>query len=182
MTAELATMELSGRPVQMMAEDAGSPMGRYGVIGIDVAPQVLDGAEQTVVQILLDDDRPDFDRSLLDEPMVAELSRADGEVLAREPFDHDRFRQRLLAEREAGESLTRGVLVLNEGELPAPWIRLAFLPIALATTEGTTLSVRRTTVAALIEGVDGAYARGELTDQERQAIIVSIDQRHPDSH
>jgi hypothetical protein len=39
--------------------------------------------------------------------------------------------------------------------------------------------VRRTTVTELIQGVDDAYARGELTDQERQAIIVAIDQRHP---
>src|SRR4029077_16704873 len=103
----LAHIALSGRPVQTMAEDDRSPMGRRGVLGIDVAGRTLDGVDQTVVQILLDDDRPDFDRTLLDTPLVAELATAARAVIAREPFDHDRFRQTLLAEREAGESVTR---------------------------------------------------------------------------
>lgn len=178
---ELAHLDLTGRPAQVMAEDERSPMGRHGVLGIDLVGRALDGREHTVVQILLDDDRPGFDPTLLDGPMVAELRGADGAVLAQEPFDHDRFRQRLHAERRTGESLTRGILVLTDGELPPPWVRLAFLPIDLTATADSALTVRRTTVAELLEGVDRAYARGEITDQERQALVVTIDQRHPDA-
>jgi hypothetical protein len=178
---ELAELGLSGRPTQVIAEDEASPMGRHGILGVEVTGRVVDEAEHTVVQILLDDDRPTFDRTLLDGPVVAELRAADGELVAQEPFDHDRFRRRLLAEREGGESITRGVLVLTGGELPPPWVRLAFLPVPIAATAGATLTVRRTTVAELVAGVDDAYARGEVTDQERQAVIVAIDQRHPDA-
>lgn len=178
---ELARIELSGRPVQTMAEDPSSPIGRHGLLGIDVRGRSIDGVEQTVVQILLDDDRPDFDRALLEAPLVAELRRPDGQVLAQEPFDHDRFRQRLLAEREAGESVARGVLVLTDGALPPPWVRLAFLPVHLAATAGAVLTLRRTTVLDLLAALDDAYARGEITDQERLAITISIEQRHPDA-
>ena len=180
MNAALAQIELSGRPAQFLAEDERSPLGRHGVLGLDITGRVIDGQPQTVVQVLLDDDRPGFDPTLLDGPMVAELRDPGGAVLAQEPFDHDRFRQRLLDERRAGESLMRGILVLTDGELPPPWVRLAFLPIEIATTERSVLTVRRTTVTELLEGVDRAYARGEITDQERQALVVTIDQRHPD--
>src|SRR5690349_20469098 len=114
-----------------MAEDARSPMGRHGLLGVDVRGRSIDGQDQTVVQILLDDDRPGFDPTLLDAPMVAELTDPDGRTVATEPFDHDRFRQRLRAERDAGESVLRGVLVLTDGELPPPYVRLAFLPVAI---------------------------------------------------
>lgn len=178
---ELTRIELSGRPVQTMAEDASSPMGRQGLLGVDVRGRTIDGADQTVVQILLDDDWPDFDRTLLDSPLVAELRTADGRVLAQEPFDHDAFRQRLLAEREAGESVARGVLVLTDGALPPPWVRLAFLPVTIESTAGATLTLRRTTVLKLLAALDDAYGRGEITDQERLAITMTIEQRHPDA-
>jgi hypothetical protein len=156
-------------------------MGRFGLLGVDVRARRLDEQDHTVVQILLDDDRPDFDRSLLDAPVVAELSGPDGTIVAREPFDHDAFRRRLQDERTAGESVTRGILVLTDGELPPPWVRLAFLPVPLPATAGLVLRIARTTVTELVDGVDQAYARGEVTDQERQAVIVTITQRHPDA-
>ncbi len=176
----LATIDLSGRPTQVMIED-GSSSASSGVLGVDVTGRVLDGEAQTVVQILLDTDRADFDPALLDGPLVAELRDGVGTVVAREPFDHDRFRRQLHAERESGTSVTRGVLVLTDGELPPPWVRLAFLPVPIAATIATTLAVRRTTVAELVDGVDQAYARGDVTDNERQAVIVAITQRHPDA-
>lgn len=172
-------IDLTGRPVQTMAEDAGSPMGRHGVLGVQVSGRSIDGQDHTVVQILLDDDRPDFDRTLLDAPLVAELSGPDGRTLAREPFDHDEFRRRLRSEREAGESILRGVLVLTDGELPPPYVRLAFLPVPLGDTAGITLVVRRTTVTELLHALDDAYERGEVTDRERQAVTMTIEQRHP---
>ena len=178
---DLARLELTGRPAQALAEDERSPLGRHGVLGVDVTGREVDGRQHTVVQILLDDDRPGFDATLLDGPLVAELRGPDGTVLAQEPFDHDRFRRQLQAERRAGESLTRGILVLTDGELPPPWVRLAFLPVDIAATGGSVLTVRRTTVGELLEGVDRAYAQGEITDQERQALVVTIDQRHPDA-
>lgn len=180
MNATLAQIELSGRPAQFLAEDERPAMGRHGILGIDVAGRTLDGREHTVVQVLLDDDRPGFDPTLLDGPLVAELRDPDGAVLTQEPFDHDRFRRQLQAEREAGESQTRGILVLTDGELPPSWVRLAFLPIEIGATAGSVLTVRRTTVTELLEGVDRAYERGEITDRERQALVVAIDQRHPD--
>jgi putative membrane protein len=171
---ELARVELSGRPVQTMAEDDRSPMGRHGLLGLDVRGRAIDGVDQTVVQVLLDDDRSGFDPTLLDSPVVAEVRDGDGRVLAQEPFDHDRFRRRLLAERDAGESVARGVLVLTDGELPPPWVRLAFLPIAIEATAGAVLTIRRTTVAELLGALDDAYARGEITEpqyRERLAVL-----------
>ncbi len=76
--------------------------------------------------------------------------------------------------------MLRGVLVLTDGELPPPWVRLAFLPVALDTTAALTLVVRRTTVGNLIAGVERAYSAGELTDSERSTALTSIEQRHPD--
>ena len=112
--------------------------GPHGVMGVDVASRTIDGHHWTVVQLLLDDDHPLFDRTLLDAPIVAEV-RTHGHgpgnepvALALEPFDHDRFRQQLQREHAAGESTTRGVLVRTGGELPPPYVRLAFLPIELA--------------------------------------------------
>ncbi len=156
----------------------GSPGGRDGLVGVDVSSRDVDGVAHTVVQLLLDDDVAGFDRGLLDGPMIAEL--ADGDrVVAREAFDHDVFRRRLLAERQAGTSTTRGILVLTEGEPPPPWVRLAFLPVPIESTAGQTLRIVTTTVPELLAGVDEAYGRGEVTDEERRALIVSIEQRHP---
>ncbi len=174
---ELIRAELGGGPGRSMVAP-GSPGGRDGLVGIDVAPRDVDGVAHTVVQLLLDDDVPGFDRGLLDRPMVAELSVGD-RVVAREAFDHDVFRRRLLAERQAGTSTTRGILVLTEGEPPPPWVRLAFLPVPVESTADHTSRIITTTVPELLAGVDEAYARGEVTDEERRALIVSIEQRHP---
>ena len=150
-----------------------------GVVGIDVARRVVKGAAQVVVQLLLDDEVAGFDRSLLDAPIVVELADVGGRTVAREPFDHDVFRRRLRDELAAGQQITRGVLVLDRGELLPPWIRLAFVPAELADIVGHTLVVRRATRDDLVAGVDGAYAAGELTDDERTAMLTSIEQRHP---
>jgi len=173
---ELFRVELSGGPSQVSFGAGSVPRG---VLGVDVATRSIEGVEHSVVQLLLDDDQPGFDAALLDAPLVAELQDPTGDVLAREPFDHDRFRRRLRAEQEAGESVTRGVLVLTGGELPPRWIRLAFLPRALGATRGMTLVVRRSTVAALRAGVDDAHAHGRIGDAERHALLTSIEQRHP---
>lgn len=172
-------IELDGRPVRRLADDADAAAAATGVIGADVAARDVSGDPRTVVQLLLDDDRPGFDASLLDGPLVAELVGPDGEVAAREPFDHDRFRRKLAAEHAAGESTTRGVLARVGGELPPPWVRLAFLPVELGSTAGSTLVVRRTTVDELEAAVEQAFEHGAVTDAERLAMLVSIDQLHP---
>jgi hypothetical protein len=173
---ELLRVHMTGAPVRVDATSSATP----GVLGLDVARRDVDGMSYTVVQLLLDDDHPWFDRTLLDGAVVAELiSDADGGVLAREPFDHDEFRRRLQAERVAGESTTRGILVLHEGELPPPWIRLAFLPVDLAPTAGSTLVLRRTTPEELATGVEAAHLRGEITAAEREALLLTIDQHRP---
>jgi hypothetical protein len=175
---ELFRVELTGAPVRADSATAGWSAELPGVLGVDVAARVLDGTEWTVVQVLLDDDHPGFDHALLDGPLVAELIGADGDVIAREPFDHDRFRRQLRDERHAGESSARGVLVTTNGELPPPWIRLAFLPVEIGATAGASLLARRTSVAALRLAVDDAHGRGEITDAERRAVLLSIEQRH----
>lgn len=188
---ELCRMELSGRPGQVTFEGAAEHAG--GLLGVDVAAREIDGARFTVVQVLLDDDVVGFDPTLLDGPLVAELHRSGGsgpeggagpvggETLAREPFDHDRFRQRLLRERREGESILRGVLVLTEGELPPPWIRLAFLPVELSDAAGTVLVVRRTSVLELVDGADHALASGAIGEDEHRSMLITIEQRYPDS-
>jgi hypothetical protein len=182
---ELISTELAGGPVQVMTAALPAVTGPHGIVGIDVAARTIDGHHWTVVQLLLDDDHPLFDRTLLDGPVVAELrTHGHGEqshpvVLALEPFDHDVFRHQLLAERQAGEATTRGVLVLTGGALPPPYVRLAFLPVELAQTAGCELQVRRTTVAELVAGAEAAHQAGEIGDDERRALLVAIEQRHP---
>ncbi|WP_421118337.1 hypothetical protein ACE2AJ_13115 [Aquihabitans daechungensis] len=39
--------------------------------------------------------------------------------------------------------------------------------------------MRRTTVAELVAGVEAAYAKGEITDDDRRALLITIEQRHP---
>lgn len=175
----LARTGLSGGRARVAPGDNGSTYVGQGVLGLDVAPRQIERTDYTVVQVLFDDDEPDFDRTLLEEPMVAELRDEHGDLLVREPFDHEQFRQQLLQERQAGESVRRGVLVLTDGELPPAWIRLAFLPVSLDTTSGATLEVRRTSVTELRAGVEQAYAEGRIGDAERHALLTSIDQRHP---
>lgn len=173
-------MGLSGEPARWHAEHPApnEPAG-LGLLGVDVSPTEVEGRPQTVVQLLFDDDQVGFDRTLLDGPMVAELHRDDGGIAAREPFDHDRFRRVLHAEREAGESITRGVLVLSGGELPPPWVRMAFVPMDIADTAGATLVIRRTSTAEMLAGVERAHAEGAVSDEERRALLTSIDQLHP---
>ena len=106
------------------------------LVGIDVTRRAVDGVEHTVVQVLLDDDRPDFAPAFYDAPIVADVVHPDGSVVARELLDHDRFRRQLAAEREEGRSERRGVLLLDDGQVPEPWVRLAFLPVPLASDRG----------------------------------------------
>ena len=179
---ELCRVELSGRPGQVTFD--GSDEGAGGLLGVDVAAREIDGSRFTVVQVLFDDDLPGFDPELLDGPLVAELldvGATGDSTLAREPFDNDRFRQRLLRERRAGESTLRGVLVLTEGELPPRWIRLAFLPVELGAAAGTALVVRRTTVLELVDGADQAMIAGAIGEDEHRSMLISIEQRYPDS-
>lgn len=184
---ELISLPLTGGPTQVMVSDQPAVTGPHGVLGVDVASRTIDGHPWIVVQLLLDDDHPLFDRSLLDAPVVAEVRTHGHEgsgapvVLALEPFDHDAFRRQLHAEQAAGDSTTRGVLVRTGGQLPPPYVRLAFLPLELAATSGTDLVVRRTTVAELVAGVESAHARGDVTDDDRRALLTSIEQRHPNS-
>lgn len=176
---ELLRFPLTGRAVRVGTEGSGAPAEAVGVLGVDVAPTTIDDRPYVVVQVLFDDGRPTFDRGLLDEPLVAELVDSAGHVTLREPFDHDQFRRTLQRERHAGQETTRGVLILTHGELPPPWIRLAFLPLDLAQTEGSTLVVRRTTLDELLAGVDASYEAGEIGDDERRALVIAIEQRLP---
>jgi hypothetical protein len=178
---ELISADLGGGPTQVLTTEQPAITGPHGVVGIDVAARTIDDRHWTVVQLLLDDDHPLFDRTLLDQPVVAEVRgrHGDGAVLALEPFDHDAFRRQLDAEQAAGEHQTRGVLVRTGGQLPPPYVRLAFLPIELAETAGAQLVVRRTTVAELVAGVEAAHQRLEITDDERRALLLGIEQRHP---
>ena len=156
---ELLKVELSG--VAAQAETAtGSDPYDLGVLGVAVHPKQIDGLEQTVVQMMFDDDRSGFDPSLIDCPLVAEVWSSAGDLVARELFDHDAFRRRLYAEREAEGDQLHGVLVLSEGELPPPYLRSA-------RTE-------------LIDGIEAAFAEGSLTDRQRRHLIVAIEQRHPE--
>jgi hypothetical protein len=179
---EVARIPLTGHPVRVergaAPEVPGADLLGIDLFGVDVAGRDVDGSPHTVVQVLLDDDASGFDRTLLDGLLVAEVLDGDT-VRAREPFDHDAFRRRLHAEREAGERTTRGVLLLTGGELPPPWIRLAFLPVAIADTAGAVLVVRRTTPAELVAGVEEAHALGELTDDEHLSVLTVIDQHLP---
>lgn len=171
---------LSGSPVRVTFDDAGAEVPP-GVLGVDVAPRRVDGVDHTVVQILFDDDVEGFDPSLLDAPLVADITAGSGEpvVVARDLFDHDQFRRRLRAERDLGRSVLRGILVLDSGSLPPPWVRLAFLPVDLAGTAGGTLRVRRSTAAELRSGVEAAHAAGEIDDAGRATALATIEQRHP---
>ena len=175
---DLLRLELIGGPGRVETA-IGSPAWERGLLGVDVTSLAVEGEDHTVVQVLFDDDAPAFDRSLLDAPMVAELRTPDGDVVVRDLFDHDRFRHALRADQEGGGRNLRGVLVLTGGELPPPYVRLAFLPVGVSGTAGTTLAVVRTDVPDLVMAVDDALERGEVTDAQHQALLTSIEQRHP---
>lgn len=167
---------LDGGPVRRMP----APGTVAWLVGVDVAAKVIGGVDHIVVQLLLDDDAPGFDRDLLDTPLVAEIVGPDGQLLERELFDHDRFRRRLAAERSAGESVARGVLIHDpDGELPPRWARFAFLPLPLASTAGATLSISRTTVEDLVRGLRAAAAAGEIDDAALADALTSLEHRHP---
>ena len=175
---ELLKAELSGVAAQVETATGSGPYD-MGILGLAVHPKEIDGLEHSVVQMMFDDDRSDFDPSLLECPLVAEVRTPAGDLVARELFDHDGFRRRLHAEREAEGDELHGVLVLSEGELPPPYLRLAFLPMPLAATAGHTLSVVRSGRGELIDGVEAGFADGSLTDRQRRHLIVAIEQRHP---
>lgn len=175
---DLLRLELIGAPGRVETAP-GSPAWERGVLGVDVSATVVDGAPHTVAQVLFDDDAPGFERDLLDQPLVAELRTPSGDVVVRDLFDHDRFRRALLDEQHAGESNLRGVLVLTGGELPPHYVRLAFLPVPVDGTAGTTLAVVRTDVPELHTAVEDALERGEISEVEHQALLTSIEQRHP---
>ena len=175
---DLLRLELIGGPGRIETS-VGSPAWERGVLGVDVTGLAVEGEDHTVVQVLFDDDAPAFDRSLLDAPLVAELRTPAGDVVVRDLFDHDRFRRALQADQEAGGRELRGVLVLTGGELPPPYVRLAFLPVGVDGTAGTTLAVVRTDVADLVAAVDGALAVGEISEAEHRALHTTIEQRHP---
>lgn len=171
-------MRSMGRPAQMQTTP-GSPEFSAGVLGAALSPKEIDGQEHTVVQLLLDDDQPGFDTELLDCPLVAEIRTPAGDVVTRELFDHDRFRQQLHAERAAGGDELRGVLLLTQGELPPPYIRLAFLAVPVADTDGCDLTIVRAERAELVEAIDAALHDGSLSERHHRNLATTIEQRHP---
>lgn len=175
---DLLRLELIGGPGRVETA-VGSPAWERGVLGVDVSALAVEGEDHTVVQVLFDDDAPGFDRTLLDSPLVAELRTPSGDVVVRDLFDHDRFRHDLRADQEAGGRVLRGVLVLTGGELPPPHVRLAFLPVGVSGTAGTTLAVVRTDVPDLVMAVDDALEREEIDEDQHRALLTAIDQRHP---
>ncbi len=150
-----------------------------GVLGVALSPKVIDGSEHTVVQLLLDDDRPAFDDSLLDCPLVAEIRTPAGDIVTRELFDHDEFRRRLHAERADGGHELRGVLLLTGGQLPPAYLRLAFLSIPVGDTDGCALAVVRSGRDDLMDAIDAGRLDGSLADSEFRSLSTMIDQRHP---
>ena len=56
---------------------------------------------------------------------------------------------------------------------------VAFLPVAVGGTAGTTLAVVRTDLPDLVMAVDDALEREEIDDDEHRALLTSIEQRHP---
>ena len=167
-----------GRPTQMQTAP-GSPAYEAGILGAALSPKMIEDTEHTVVQVMLDDDRPRFDRSLLDCPLVAEMHTPDGDLLTRDLFDHERFRRQLREERDAGGNELRGVLLLTGGELPPPYLRLAFLNVAVAGTDGCDLVVVLSARDELVEAIDAGRADGSLQEHEHHGLITTIQQRHP---
>ncbi|MDE0801682.1 MAG: hypothetical protein OSA99_00015 [Acidimicrobiales bacterium] len=175
----LISIDLDGQPNQTQTAP-GDTAYETGILGVAVHPKVIDGEDHTVVQIMVDDDRPGVDRSLLDCPMVAEVRTPVGDVITRELFDHDEFRRALDAERRAGGDDLRGVLLRTGGRLPPAYLRLGFLAVALSDTEGCSLVVSRFGRDELLEAVDAGRVDGSLAAGEHRSLTTMIDQRHPD--
>ena len=181
----LLKFSLTGAGHRFHSDATSGVVEQIAVLGVDISPRTVGESNYTVVQMLLDDERPDGDLSLLSCPLVAEVTRPavmeddEPDVVASALFDHDEFRQKLLEEQNAGESITRGVLVLNDGELPPRWTRLAFVPIPLRLTAGLDLRIYRSSVEELLEGVESAFAAGRINEAERLGLLTSIEQHHP---
>lgn len=176
---------LNGSGHRFHSDASSGVVEQTGVLGVDISPRTIGDTNYTVVQVLLDDERADGDLSLLSCPLVAEVARPaagedeEPEVVASALFDHDEFRRKLKAEQDAGESITRGVLVLNGGELPPRWTRMAFVPIPLRLTAGLDLRIYRSTVEELVDAVESAFAAGRINEEVRKNMLVSIEQHHP---
>jgi hypothetical protein len=168
----------AGRPAQVQT-GPGSPEFERGVLGAAVSAKVIDGVERSVVQVMLDDDRPGFDAGLLDCPLLAEVRTPAGDVVARDLFDHDRFRRRLHDERAAGGDDLRGVLLMSEGELPPAYLRLAFLDVPVADTAGCDVVVARWEREAMVSALDGGREDGSLSGREHRGLLTMVEQRHP---
>ena len=175
---ELLRIRSGGRPSQMQTVPGSAEFER-GVLGAALSPKEIDGDQHTVVQLLLDDDQPGFDVSLLDCPLVAEIRTPAGDVVTRELFDHDRFRHELLDDRQSGGSDLRGVLLLTDGQLPPRYIRLAFLGSPIADTDGCELVIVRTERDELLAAIDAGLESGSLSEQEHRGLRTTIEQRHP---
>ncbi|MDY7105490.1 MAG: hypothetical protein S0880_30245 [Actinomycetota bacterium] len=175
---ELIRVRSAGAPAQVQTAPGDGPY-ELGVLGVAMHPKVIDGAAHTVVQVMLDDDRPGFDSALLDDPMTAEVRTPAGDVVSRELFDHDEFRRRLAAEQADGGNELRGVVLRTQGQLPPPYLRLAFLPVAVADTEGCDLVVARHGRDELLAAVDAARDDGGLSEHDHRNLRTAIDQRHP---
>ncbi|MDZ7674509.1 MAG: hypothetical protein U5K30_05520 [Acidimicrobiales bacterium] len=175
---ELIRIRSMGTPAQVQTSPGDAPF-EHGVLGVAMSPKEIDGVEHTVVQLMLDADRPGFDQTLLDGPVVAEIRTPAGDVVTRDLFDHDEFRHRLHAERAEGGDELRGVLLLTNGELPPRYLRLAFLTTPVADTDGCDLIITRHDRDELLEAVDESHANGALADHEHQSLRVTIEQRHP---
>jgi hypothetical protein len=175
---DLLRLELIGGPGRVETAP-GSPAADRGVLGVDVSALSVEGDPHVVVQLLLDDDAPGFDRSLLDAPLLAELRNATGDVAIRDLFDHHEFRQRLHAEQQAGGNELRGVLVLPGGELPPPYVRIAFLQVPIEKTAGATLAIVRTEADALVRAVDEALGQRKIDRIEHRSMKLAVEQRHP---
>ncbi len=175
---ELIRIMLAGRPSQMQTMP-GDEAFEAGLLGVAVSPKEIDGAEHTVVQAMFDDDRPGFDATLLDCPMVAEIRTPAGDVVTRELFDHDVFRRALHAERASGGDDLRGVLLLTGGALPPAYLRLAFLTAPVADTAECSLVIARFGRDELVAAIDGGQADGSLSTTEHRSLSTMIDQRHP---
>jgi hypothetical protein len=175
---QLASIQLTGDPVRVMAGEPATVLAD-GVLGVDVRGTSVEGTPHVVVQVLLDDDRPDFDPDLYDAPVVVDVLGSDAVMLASELADHDAFRRALRDERDEGRPERRGVLLLTDGELPERWVRLAFLPLPLDSTDGATLVLRRAATDELVAGVERAYADGAIGDAERTAALTTIEHLHP---
>lgn len=174
---ELIQIALGGQPSQMQTAP-GDPSFEAGLLGVALSPKDIDGTAHTVVQAMFDDDRPGFDRSLLDCPLMAEVRTPAGDVVTRELFDHDEFRRALHAERADGGNELRGVLLLTGGELPPAYLRLAFLDIPVEETAGCSLVLVRSDRDDLVEAIDAGRADGSLRDEEHRSLTTMIDQRH----